>query len=47
MLLLIADLLWLQSLRDHDLPLEVLDHVRIQPHFSRLFRQRHLIDLVL
>jgi len=40
-------LLRLQRLRDHDLPLEILHHVLIQAHLSRLLRQRHLIDFVL
>src|ERR1700722_1611314 len=37
----------LHGLRDHDLPLEVLHHIRIKPHFRRLPRQRHGVNLVL
>src|SRR5579864_9053525 len=40
-------LLRLQSLSDHYLLLECLDHIRIKPHFGGLLGQSHGIDFVL
>src|SRR6266566_3282635 len=36
-----------RRLRHHHAALEVLGHLRPQPHFRRPLRQRHLVDLIL
>src|SRR5882724_1382086 len=36
-----------RTLRHHHSLLELIHHLRLQPHFRRPLRQRHLVDLVL